>query len=672
MSESITAKDRMRELEAEVRKHQDLYYVKHAPSISDRAFDRLYAELQQLERDYPEFASPDSPTRSVGSDLDNDFPKFTHTIPVLSLGNTYSTAEALAWARKHLQNDQEVVDIQWKVDGATLVLYYERGVLKRAVTRGSGQVGDDVTANALTIQNVPRKLKKPETLVARGEVYMTYADFESFNETMGGVYANPRNLSAGSLKHKKSREVARRPLRWAAFDASFPEKKGRARPKSDRVRLELLRELGVPLFPDNAFVPGTELEQTIQDFEKRRDDMPMPVDGLVLKIDDLDRREILGATANTPRWATALKFEPEVAETRVLEIEVAVGRTGRVTPRARLESVQLAGTTVSYATLHNADQIGRLGVRVGSFVRVSKRGEIIPAVEEVIEVGDGPEFVYPDKCPSCATTLVREPEAVDWLCPNPECPDVLLNRLIFFCQRKQMDIAGMGEKICRILFERGFVRRLPDIYSLHKHREELESLDGFGQKSVRILLDGIQTSLERPFRRVLPSLGLRELGPFVTDVLLRNGYHSIQSIQKLVKKKGARDILEKIDGIGPRTSQAIVDQFRDPGVLELIKDLKKAGLQFEETAPAQDNNQYPQIFSGQTWCVTGSFESFHPRELAMEEVQKRGGRTVSGISGKTTHLLAGEGAGSKLKKAQELGVQVVDEPEFLKLLKKKK
>ncbi|MCB1140568.1 MAG: NAD-dependent DNA ligase LigA, partial [Leptospiraceae bacterium] len=431
-----------------------------------RQFDAMLQELQSLEQQHPEFKEPDSPTELVGSDLEAGFEKFEHTVPILSLGNTYSTEEALAWAEKTLSPGQKI-NLQWKVDGATLVLYYEKGKLIRAVTRGSGQVGDVVTNNARTIRSIPHQLREPEDLVARGEVYMTFADFEKFNEESENIYANPRNLAAGSLKHKKSRETARRPLRWVAFDlhlASDPE-----RFASDSELLNYARSLGLPVFEDNRTIefhgPG-DLQKAIEGFEKVREEVAFPVDGLVLKLDDRFRRLDLGFTAAVPRWATALKFEPDLAETVVQEIEVFVGRTGRVTPRARLEPVQLAGTTVTYATLHNADFIERLGVRVGSTVKVSKRGEIIPAVEEVVDPGKGQPFQFPSQCPSCQSKLVRPDDMVDWLCPNPQCQEKEINALIFFCQRKQMDIAGLGEKTIRLLYEKGFLKKIEDIYTL--------------------------------------------------------------------------------------------------------------------------------------------------------------------------------------------------------------
>ena len=650
----------MRKLEAEIRRHQNLYYVQHKPLISDRQFDRLLEELSSLEKENPGLASPDSPTRLVGSDLDNSFPKFKHTIPVLSLANTYSTEEAVAWAEKTCEK-KETILIEWKVDGATLVLYYEKGKLERAVTRGTGQVGDVVTENARTIRSIPDRLSEEIDLTVRGEAYMNFDEFDAFNEQQGNIYANPRNLVSGSLKHKKSRETALRPIRWVAFEAYFAKDE---KLKTDSSQLDRLSQLGLPVFESHT-VSSSGLAAKIELLSKKVKKLNFPVDGLVLKVDDLNLRRDLGYTSASPRWATALKFEPELAQTTVEEIEVFTGRTGRVTPRARLVPVKLAGTTVTYATLHNADYIEKLGVRVGSTVKISKRGEIIPAVEEVVDQGKGPPFSFPKKCPSCGSKLVRGEEAADWLCPNEECDEKLMNAIVFFCQRKQMDIAGLGERNVEILFRKGFVKTIPDLYRLGERKEELEAMEGFGSKSVQIILEGIEASKKQEYRRVLYSLGLREIGPSVTDILLDHGLHSIDDLINAARAKGAVEALQEIHGIGPSTAEAIVEQLNDKRVLAMIDSLRQAGLQFSQKI---EKSNLQQIFEGQTWCVTGSFENFKPRDLAMAEVKKRGGKVVSGVSKKTSHLLAGEGAGSKLEQAEKFGTTIVSEEEFLRLI----
>ncbi len=639
--------------------HQYLYYVKNFPLISDKTFDEKLKELEELEKQYPEYALPDSPTHLVGSDLEQDFKKFEHKIPVLSLSNCYSIKEALEWAKK---TEAKTFLVQWKVDGATLVLYYEKGILKHAITRGSGNIGDDVTMNAKTIRSIPIKLNLEIDIIVRGEAYMTYSDFQRYNEEIGSLYANPRNLTSGSLKQKKSKEVANRPLRWVAFDAYFESNY-----HSDYEVLQYLIKLGLPVFSDTILCNIEDLQKVIKMFEEKQKDFDIPTDGLVIKVDDRNLREELGYTSNFPKWAIAYKFEPDLARTKILDIEVFVGRTGRITPRARLEPVKLAGTTVSYATLHNEEFIKKLDVRVGAEVLVSKRGEIIPAVEEVIDTGNGPKFVFPDICPSCQTKLVKDKNSVDWFCPNLECEEKLIQTLIFYCSRKQMDIAGMGEKTIRTFFKLGYLRYIEDIYELYKYKEELVQLENFGEKSIQIILDGIEKSKEKDFKTLLPSLGLKEIGPNVTELLIENGFDSIDKIIHLAKQKDAKEVLMSIKGIGEEIAEEILRQFNDEIVLKRIEKLKKYGLQWEQKNQSKKINLEP-IFKDQTWCITGSFEYFKPREKALEEIQKRGGKISSNITSKTTHLLCGKEPGSKLEKAKKYKIQIVTEKEFLDLI----
>ena len=660
--------DYIRNLSQYLLYHHQQYYVKNTPVISDRTFDKLLSELSKLERQYPEFAADDSPTQLVGSDLSRDFQRFEHKIPVLSLSNTYSTDEALAWATKISQEQQNEnaaeiqFNVQWKVDGATLVLYYEDGKLTHAVTRGSGNVGDDITANAKTIASIPESLGSKTSLIARGEAFMTYSDFERFNEDSGSIYANPRNLTAGSLKQKKASLTKERPIRWTAFDIHFENNNV----STDTVALLQAQKLGLPVFDTNQTVSFSKLRHTIESFEKQLKDSDIPVDGLVIKIDDHLIRQSLGFTATSPRWAIALKFDPELATTTVEEIEVFVGRTGRVTPRARLSPVKLAGTTVTYATLHNADFIERLGVRVGATVVVSKRGEIIPAVEEVVDQGSGSEFVFPSKCPSCQSTLTVDPEVVDRFCTNPDCNEKKIQSLIFFCGRKQMDIAGLGEKTIRLLYSQHLLKSITDIYKLKDRTDEIESLDGLGSKSVAIILSSVEESKAKDLRRILPSLGLREVGPSVSDLLIRAGYTSIDDLFLLVDSNDAPDRLLSIHGIGDETANEVIVQLKDVAFRQQIDDLKKLGLHF--SVKIDEQKAVDPIFQGQIWVVTGSFDSFKPRDLAMAEVERRGGKISSAVSTKTTHLLAGEKAGSKLEKAKALNVTIVNEAEFLKFI----
>ena len=687
---------RMKELAEKIRSHQYLYYVKHQPEISDFEFDSFLSELQTLEKSYPSLAEKNSPTRLVGSDLTSDFPKFQHTHPVLSLMNLYSFPETVSWACKiagTLQENDAVseqtpllfpkeslrIHVQWKLDGASLLLYYEKGELKNAVTRGTGSVGDDVTSNALTIRSIPHVLKKPVDLVARGEVYMNYSDFQALNEGREESFANPRNLVAGTLKQKKSKEVAARPLHWAAFECifnkgSFNKKISEESFDSHEDTLKEMEELGLPSVPERECVFLSELEETLQKFAKRKEFIDFPADGLVVKFDSLEICRSLGSTSMSPRWAIASKFKPETEQTKILAIEFFVGRTGRVTPRAFLESVQLAGTTVNYATLHNEDYINERGLRIGSVVEVSKRGDVIPAVERVIEIGDSPPCIFPQKCPSCQTKLTRLEKASDWMCPNVDCKERKISRIIFFAGRKQMDISGLGEKIVRALYKNSLLQSIPDIYRLSSQSLKIEELEGFGKKSTSLLLEGIKESKKQPFSRLLYSLGLEELGPHISMRLIQSGYCSYQEIWKLASLPNARDKLIEIDGIGPRTAEAIFSEFSNPKTQSLFQELQKEGLSMEEVRGLEKHSaariSQHLIFKGQKWCITGSFTSFKRREMAAEAIQQRGGKILSVVSTKTTSILAGEDAEgkSKYRKAQELKIPIINEQEFLRII----
>ncbi|HRG46170.1 MAG TPA: NAD-dependent DNA ligase LigA, partial [Leptospiraceae bacterium] len=430
--------------------------------------------------------------------------------------------------------------------------------------------------------------------------------------------------------------------------------------------LKFMKAQKLPVSEDSLIVKAKDVIKRVEEFKKRKDTLDFPTDGLVIKLNSLAKRDALGATAHSPRWARAYKFDALMKESTILKIDFAVGRTGKITPRAEIEPVNLAGTTVKFATLHNQDYIDELGVGIGARVLVAKRGEIIPAVEEVIEKGPEGIFKLPTKCPCCGTKLGKVDDSVDLFCPNKKCPDREKNNLIFFCQKKQMDIEGLGEKQIQNLYDLGFIKSIPELYNLHKRAEELKEIDGFGKKSVDIILKGIEASKQKDFKVLLPSLGFSEVGHKVTELLIESGYDDVDKIISLVKSKTAEDELMEIHGLGPRTVESLLVVFRDKEVLALIETLKKLGLNFKGKLVEKSDNQ---PFLDQSWCVTGSFQNFQPRDKAMDLILHHGGRKVTSVSSKTTHLLAGEGAGSKLEKAIELGVKVVSEDEFLAILK---
>ena len=651
----------IRDLENLIRSHEKFYYIENNPKISDKEFDLLIKKLRKLEEKYPQFASEDSPTKTVGSDLSNKFEKISHKIPVLSLENTYNANELMEWVEK--TNPEGLYSVEWKIDGASIVLYYENGILEKAVTRGSGGIGDDVTENILTIKTVPPKIKSGISVYVRGEVYMSFSDFAEFNQEYGGKFANPRNLAAGSLKTKYASEAEERPLNVFFYDAYFPNPKNQL--GTHKEILEFLRKEKLPVPPSIQIVPGKKIPKILEEMNELKNKLDFPTDGLVIKLDSIAERNSLGETSHSPRWARAYKFDAVQKSSIIEEITIAIGRTGKVTPRAKIKPVSLAGTTVSFATLHNLDYIQELGVGIGAEVLVSKRGEIIPAVEKVI-TPPKKVFQFPKKCPACGTKLAKVDESVDWFCTNNSCPERMENLLIFFCQKKQMNIEGLGDRQIQFFFEKKWILDIPDIYKLHERKKELLEMEGFGELSVKQLLAGIEDSKKNPFSKVLPSLGLNEVGHKVTEVLIDSGIDSIDKLIQIAKEKNEAE-LSAIHGIGPRTIQAILEQLTDSIILSRIEKLKSFGLQFEETNKKVIKKDG--AFANQSWCVTGSFENFQPREKALEIIVQNGGTKVSSVSSKTTHLLYGEGAGSKLEKGKELGVNLVDEKEFLKILK---
>lgn len=662
MAKTPSEKKRILELSKLINKHNQNYYIENSPTIPDKEYDELLRELKELENQFPEYISKDSPTQKPGSDLTQQFTKFKHKIPVLSLENTYNETELQEWISK--TGESELYSVEWKIDGASILLYYENGTLASCVTRGTGGIGDLVTENVKTIASIPQTLSEKLNLSVRGEIFMNFEEFESFNEEYGGKFANPRNLAAGSIKHKDPMEVAKRPLRIYVYDAVISG--GRKGIDSHEGILNLLKTQKFPVAPDTIFVKGKDLIGKIESFRKKKESMPFPVDGLVIKLNDLKLRDSLGETSHSPRWARAFKFDALLKETVIEEIDFAIGRTGKITPRAKVTPTLIAGTTVSYATLHNQDYIDQLGAGIGAKVLISKRGEIIPAVEKVTSP---PKTVFklPNKCPSCESKLQKVDDSVDFFCTNRHCPERKKNTLIFFCSKKQMNIEGLGEKQIELFFEKGWVKDIPDLYQLPRYRDELLEIDGFGEKSVKIIFDGIEKSKEKDFRFVLPSLGLNEVGPKVTEILIENGFDSIEKLIQLCKTKDAESELKNIHGIGPRTAIALIGHLKDKETVSLIQKLQKLGLKFQADEIQKSENQ---PFLGQSWCVSGSFENFQPRDVAMDLVTKHGGKKVSSISSKTTHLLYGPGAGSKLEKATELGVQLVTEEEFLSILKK--
>ncbi|HUX21627.1 MAG TPA: NAD-dependent DNA ligase LigA [Spirochaetia bacterium] len=682
MTENEAAEE-IKALSAKINRFNYEYHVLASPSVSDLEYDRLFDQLKKIEGEFPELRLPDSPTLRVGSDLSNDLPEVDHTIPVLSLDKAYSIEELMSWARKASSNigDELTFAVEEKIDGVSIVLYYEKGLLDRAVTRGNGLRGNDVTANVRTIRSIPLRLAQPETVAVRGEIYLPRERFEEINSSMEVPYANPRNLAAGSLRRIKSSAVAAVPLAMFAYEGYFPD------PLPSHVEvIHRLAALGlrvnptIGLFSDAgatrphfsepggpSWVAGNfdDMAAFVRRRTEERSSLGYEIDGLVVKVNDLAAREELGYTGHHPRWAIAFKFEAPEGVTEVRAIDVQVGRTGRVTPVARVKPVQVGGSTISNITLHNQDYVDLLELGIGDTVAISRRGDVIPAVERVIEKNEeSTTWKMPATCPVCAAQLTIV--GAHHFCPNRECPAQVRGRIFFFVGRGQMDIDNLGPETIEVLIQRGMVRDVVDLYTADY--DSLSEVGGFGEKKIALIKEGIERSKARPYVVVLQSLGIPELGQKVSELLIDAGFTSVDLLLECVDS-GEVDRLTEIPGIGEKTAATIIEELSRPEVRRVIERLRVAGLTFEAEAKAQLPAE-ERIFEGQTWCVTGSFENFNPRSKAIDEIKLRGGKVVSAVSGTTTHLLAGSSAGSKLKRAAEVGAQVVTEAQFVELIAK--
>jgi DNA ligase (NAD+) len=557
-------------------------------------------------------------------------------------------------------------------------------LLTRAVTRGNGFIGNDVTQNAKTISSIPLRLTRPVTIAVRGEVFLLKSDFEQLNQNLDVPYANPRNLAAGTLRRLKSSETAKVPLRMYVYEAYGEAVDGQIHTHVEA--LSLLFDLGFSINPRFSMFTDdvSRIKQTIQrlscrpmqieaydgiaqyieQVNRERERLPYEIDGLVLKVDELEMREFLGYTGHHPRWALAYKFDAPEAQTVVKAIDVQVGRTGRVTPVARVEKVKVGNSMVSNVTLHNQDYLEMLELAIGDTVAISKRGDVIPAIERVVEKNEegATTWIMPDRCPSCNTMLIRD--GAHQFCPNSDCPDQVLGRISFFVGREQMDIDGMGPETVAYLYRKGLLHDIPDIYRIDYRN--LIGEPGFGERKVQSLDQAVQASRQRPFRTVLVSLGIPDFGKKAVDLLLASGITRMQQLLEMVDTHKTEPLLQ-IKGFGEKTVNALFTWLSDTRMRSRIAALAEIGLQMAQH-DEQQATQLPQQFSGQVWCVTGSFTRFSPRTLALQEIEARGGRTVSSVTGKTTHLLAGTGAGSKLQQAAKLGVTIVSEEDFLSML----
>jgi len=670
MSDKEQAARDIEKLRDEIRRHDYKYYVQAAPEISDYRYDQLVKRLQELEEQFPDLVTPDSPTQRVGGRPSEGFPSVRHEIPMLSIDNTYDYGELRAFderVSRLLDGAEHVYVCEPKFDGVAVALRYEGGSLTRGATRGDGEVGDDVTANLKTVAGVPLRLRAPEdgaippVLEARGEVYMSITDFKKLNEEREAEgqapFANPRNATAGSLKLLDPRTVSRRPLAISFYAVGVVE--GWA-PRTHWEVLAKLRSLGLRTSP--YIRRCADIEEVIdfcREFEGTRGKLDYAVDGVVVKVDDLLQRERLGRTAKAPRWCVAYKYAPEVATTRLVGIAVQVGKTGTLTPVAELEPVFLSGTTVKRASLHNADEIKRKDVRIGDMVKVEKAGEIIPQVVEVVKekrTGGEQEFTMPKTCPSCGGPVVRLEDEVYYRCTNLQCPAQVKERLRYYAHRNAMDIDGLGPALIDQLVDEGLVRDFGDLY--HLTLDQLVGLERMAERSAENLLRSIEESKGRPLARLIAALAIQHVGTTVAELLARRFY----SLDELAS--ASREELEEIEGIGPVMAESIAAFFENPRNRKVIGKLKEAGVNTRAQEWAVPGG--PDL-SGLTFVITGTLEGFSRTE-AEEAVRARGGKASSSVSKNTDYVVVGENPGSKADKARSLGVTTIDEAEFKKLL----
>ncbi len=641
-------KRRIDELRKKLEYHSVKYYIEDAPEISDYEYDMLFRELKVLEDEHPEYYDANSPTVRVGGKALDKFEKVTHTVPLGSLTDVFSFDELREFLDKTGIADEYSVEA--KIDGLSVALRYENGAFVRGATRGDGNVGEDVTSNLRTVRSIPLTIPYSGTLEVRGEIYMPRKSFELLNERRRekgeSEFANPRNAAAGSLRQLNSAITAKRGLDIFVFNLQYCDKTFEKHDES----LDFLKELGFNVISLRKTLSDPEsIIKQIELIGEMRDSLEYDIDGAVVKENAFERREQLGNTANTPKWAVAYKFPPERKETRLLDITVNVGRTGILTPNAILEPVRLAGTTVSRATLHNTDYIAKRDIRIGDMVYVQKAGDIIPEIVGVnlkARTENEKEYIFPRTCPSCGEPVIRDEEEAAVRCTNSSCPAQLTRNIMHFASKEAMDIDGMGEAIVKAICDKGFVKNYSDLYALTA--DQLSSLDRMGDKSAYNLINAISVSKTRGLDRLLCALGIRQVGSKAAKSLAKKA-GNIDALFSMTKEE-----LTEIPDIGDITAESIINYFSHPQTRELVEGLEKYGV-----LTVMENNENPDgALSGYTFVITGTLPGMS-RDEAADYIERNGGKVSSSVSSKTSFLLAGDKAGSKLTKAQNLGVKII-------------
>ncbi|UGQ17341.1 NAD-dependent DNA ligase LigA [Borrelia sp. RT1S] len=647
-------------LKNSIKKWNKEYYVDSAPSVDDLHYDKSLLRLRDLENKYPEYKTLDTPTLKFGSDLLNEFKEIEHSFPVLSLDKAYDKRELFLWiSRVRLgasSSSLEIlngISVEPKIDGCSIVLYYEDGILKRALTRGDGRVGNDVTENVRTIKNVPLRIDENVDLVLRGEIYISKENFFKINQTFKNSYVNARNLASGILRKINSREVANFPLDIFVYDALYSSLSF----NTNHDALNKLEGLGFKVNPFFKIFNGKNLEEDIMSYvkeiEDKRNSLEYEIDGVVLKVDSFSLREALGHTSHHPKWSIAYKFESLTSISKVIDIFVQVGRSGKITPVAHIERVFVSGAFIENATLHNQDYIDSIGLNIGDIVSISRRGDVIPAVELVVEKLSVGSFKISSSCPSCGTFLLSEGSHL--FCENKGCPSRIVERIKYFCSKKCMDIVGLSDKTIEFLFKMGFIHSEIDLYTFNF--DKLIDLKGFKLKKIDKFKNSIENSKKKPFRKLLLSMSIKEVGENTIALLIDNNLNSFDLFSTLCKdKENALAKLLKIKGIGERTALNIIESFNDDNILSKFNILKELGFKMEENK--EENHLNDSSLLGQKFCITGYFEEYS-RHILIKKLTEKGAVFSNSVTKNLDFLLVGKNPGLKVRKAGELGIKTI-------------
>ncbi len=665
--------ERIKQLREQIKRHDYLYYVLNQPEISDYEYDKLYKELKELEEKYPEFITADSPTQRVSGEVVKEFKPVKHTFPMLSLDNTYSEQEIYDWAErisKYVPLKEIEFIVEPKLDGLSCTIHYLNGKFHTAATRGDGEVGEDVTLNVKTIKSIPLSLETesnieiPEFFEVRGEVIMLRKDFEKLNKELAQknqpTFANPRNAASGSLRQKDPKITAQRPLRFYIHSAGKIE--GNIKIENESEFFEICKKFTLPVIQHYKVCKSLkEVVEYCLEWQEKRDSLEYDIDGMVIKVNQYEHREKIGSTLKAPRWAIAYKFPARQATTILKNVMMQVGRTGIITPVAELEPVECGGVIISRATLHNFDEIKRLGVKIGDTVIVERAGEVIPKIVKVIEskrTGKEIDIEIPKRCPVCGSNVIKEEGEVAYRCPNSSCPAQVINSIVHFAKREAMDIEGLGESVAELFVERNLVKKLSDIYFLTK--QQLLTLPLFKEKKATNLLNAIERSKTKPLSKLLYGLGIRHVGEKAAEVLAER-FGSMDALMKASEFE-----LQRIPEIGPVMAKSIKEYFSNKYTIEIIENLKKANVNMVQPKVEKAG---PQVFANMTVVFTGELDSM-TRAKAEELVKKYGGKTASSVSRSTSLVVVGKNPGSKYEKAKQLGIKMINEEEFLKMLPK--